>query len=337
MWQRKTVVNKTGHGASRKSCWRRGPSSRRTASAAPPWTSGPTGRSSQGHDLPLLREQRSNPRRTGSPRAERPRQQLMAANDGPPCSIPTAKLRAMADAYLTFAQHSPDYFRLLTTFDSGDFESGLSAARRDQIRAESDRTLGSGDPGHRDGMALGCLAAGDARQCAGVIWAALERRADAHVASDAAPVDCHGYRGTLQRHHGNVSQGARMPRPPSKGAKHEGSRHLQPAAHRQRQLRWRIQDGRCIRPGQSRHAARHRRCRHRPRPTGRGDPGQYRPAVRRGQHCPRRRALRRHPRTCPGLHGAAQLRLIHPGDRVRLPIHPGRLRRAVPGRAAPRT
>lgn len=98
---------------------------------------------------------------------------LMAANDGHSLLHPDAKLRAMARAYLTFAQHSPDYFRLLTTFDSDDFESGLSAARRDQIRAESDRVLDLVTQAISDGMALGVFAAGDARQCAGVIWAAL--------------------------------------------------------------------------------------------------------------------------------------------------------------------
>ncbi len=98
---------------------------------------------------------------------------LMAANNGHSLLHPEAKLRAMARAYLTFAQHSPDYFRLLTTFDSDDFASRLSAARRDQIRAESDRVLDLVTQAISDGMALGVFTAGDARQCAGVIWAAL--------------------------------------------------------------------------------------------------------------------------------------------------------------------
>ena len=43
------------------------------------------------------------------------------------------------------------------------------------------------------------------------------------------------------------------------------------------------------------------------------------------------------PRTCPGLHGAAQLRLVHPGDRV-APTNPSRTTTAsCSWWAAPRT
>jgi AcrR family transcriptional regulator len=98
---------------------------------------------------------------------------LAAASDGPSLLHPDEKLRAMADAYLAFALRSPDYFRLLTAFDGGDFQRGLSPERQEQIQAESGRTLDLVTQAISDGMALGLFAAGDARQAAGVLWAAL--------------------------------------------------------------------------------------------------------------------------------------------------------------------
>lgn len=99
--------------------------------------------------------------------------QLAAANDGPSLLHPDERLRAMADAYLAFAQRAPDYFRLLTAFDRGDFVSGLSPERQAQIQTESDRTLTLVAQAIADGMALGLFAPGDARQLAGALWAAL--------------------------------------------------------------------------------------------------------------------------------------------------------------------
>ncbi len=99
--------------------------------------------------------------------------QLTAANDGPSLLHPDEKLRAMADAYLAYAQRAPDYFRLLTAFDRGDFASGLSPELLGQIRVESDRTLVLVAQAIADGMALGLFASGDARQLAGALWAAL--------------------------------------------------------------------------------------------------------------------------------------------------------------------
>ena len=96
-----------------------------------------------------------------------------AANDGHSLLQPEAKLRAMARVYLSFAQNAPDYYRLLSAFDGGDFERGFSTQRGEQIRAESNRVLDLVTQAISDGMALGIFAAGDARQTAGVIWAAL--------------------------------------------------------------------------------------------------------------------------------------------------------------------
>ncbi len=98
---------------------------------------------------------------------------LQTASDQ--CSLlhPDQRLHAMADAYLAFAQNAPDYFRLLNAYDHGSFQTGISAGLRQQIIAESNRTLELVAQAIADGMALGLFAPGDARQLAGVIWAAL--------------------------------------------------------------------------------------------------------------------------------------------------------------------
>ena len=79
----------------------------------------------------------------------------------------------MADAYLAFAQHTPDYFRLLNAFDHGGFQDGISSALREQILIESNRTLDLVAQAVADGIALGIFAHADARQAASVLWAAL--------------------------------------------------------------------------------------------------------------------------------------------------------------------
>lgn len=100
-------------------------------------------------------------------------ERLTAANNGHSLLNPEARLQAMAQAYLTFAQDAPDYYRLLTAFDGGDFEDGFSPQRRAQIHAESSRALELVTQAIGDGMALGVFVPGDARQAAGVLWAAL--------------------------------------------------------------------------------------------------------------------------------------------------------------------
>ena len=99
--------------------------------------------------------------------------QLQTANDRCSPLHPDHRLAAMAGAYLDFAQNAPDYFRLLNAFDHGSFRDGISPELRKQILIESDRTLDLVTQAIADGMALGVLAPGDARQAASVLWAAL--------------------------------------------------------------------------------------------------------------------------------------------------------------------
>ena len=81
-------------------------------------------------------------------------EQLQAATDRCSQLHPDQRLRAMADAYLAFAQHAPDYFRLLNAFDHGGFQDGISPALKEQILIESNRTLDLVAQAVADGMAL---------------------------------------------------------------------------------------------------------------------------------------------------------------------------------------
>jgi AcrR family transcriptional regulator len=98
---------------------------------------------------------------------------LQAANDNCPVVHPDQRLRAMADAYLTFSQNAPDYYRLLNAYNHGGFQAGISAEMREQIIAESNRALDLVAQAIADGIALGLFAAGDPRQLAAVLWASL--------------------------------------------------------------------------------------------------------------------------------------------------------------------
>lgn len=86
---------------------------------------------------------------------------------------PDTKLRAMAEAYLAFAQRKPDYYRLLTAFDGGSLGNDLSPERNQHILAASNRTLDLVAQAIADGVALGLFACPDVRQAAAVLWASL--------------------------------------------------------------------------------------------------------------------------------------------------------------------
>lgn len=86
---------------------------------------------------------------------------------------PEMKLRAMAEAYLTFAQRAPDYFRLLSAFDGGGLAKDVSPQRHAEILAASNHTLDLVGQAIADGVALGLFTCPDPRQAAAVLWAAL--------------------------------------------------------------------------------------------------------------------------------------------------------------------
>lgn len=100
-------------------------------------------------------------------------QELATARDS--CSLlqPEQQLRAMAQAYFFFAQNAPDDFRLLTAYDGGSFQQGASHERQEHLLAQSEFALDLVAQVIADGMALDLFLPGDARQTAGVLWAAL--------------------------------------------------------------------------------------------------------------------------------------------------------------------
>lgn len=99
--------------------------------------------------------------------------QLQAASEARSLLQPDGRLRAMAGTYLAFSKRSPDYFRLLTVFDSGHLGADLSSTRRRLILDASNQTLDLVTQAIADGMALGIFAAGDARETAAMLWAGL--------------------------------------------------------------------------------------------------------------------------------------------------------------------
>ena len=98
---------------------------------------------------------------------------LRLASESCSPSHPKLRLQAMAEAYLSFAENAPDYFRLLTAYDSGNFQQGVSREQQLELLARSKHTLDLVTQVIADGMSLGIFMAGDSRQTAGVLWAAL--------------------------------------------------------------------------------------------------------------------------------------------------------------------
>ncbi len=99
--------------------------------------------------------------------------ELRQASDSGSVLQPEQKLKAMAQAYLAYAESAPDYFRLLTAYDGGNFQQGIPEDLQADLLAQSNRALDAVSQVVADGMALGVFTPGDPRQAAGVLWAAL--------------------------------------------------------------------------------------------------------------------------------------------------------------------
>ncbi len=91
------------------------------------------------------------------------------------CSVlnPGQSLRAMAAAYLAFAQNSPDYYRLLNHYARTDGSSAMTPEQVERLLEESRRTLELVAQPIADGMEMGIFHRGDPRILAGVLWAAM--------------------------------------------------------------------------------------------------------------------------------------------------------------------
>jgi AcrR family transcriptional regulator len=99
--------------------------------------------------------------------------QLRVASEERSVLHPEVRLRAMAEAYLAFANRKPDYFRLLTAFDGASLGDDPSSERSEQILGASNRALDLVAQAIADGVALGIFTCPDVRQAAAVLWAGL--------------------------------------------------------------------------------------------------------------------------------------------------------------------
>lgn len=99
--------------------------------------------------------------------------QLHTANEQHSLLHPEARLRALAEAYLAFAQRAPDYFRLLTAWEGGGIGHDVTPLHQQQIVAASNQALELVAQAIADGMALHLFTCTDARQAAAVLWAGL--------------------------------------------------------------------------------------------------------------------------------------------------------------------
>jgi AcrR family transcriptional regulator len=95
-----------------------------------------------------------------------------AASPVPPAAAEPA-LRTLANAYLTFCQSNPSYFRLIMAFDRGRFEELIPPDLYRQILDKSLRALGLVVQAIVAGKASGEFCVEDPRQAAGSVWAAL--------------------------------------------------------------------------------------------------------------------------------------------------------------------
>ena len=98
---------------------------------------------------------------------------LEKAFDEPAPASGEARLRRLAAAYLAFYQSEQDYFRLMMAFDRGHFREVVSAEVYESIVRRGLRGLRWVVRAIQQGLADKEFTAGDARQAAGMLWAAL--------------------------------------------------------------------------------------------------------------------------------------------------------------------
>lgn len=83
------------------------------------------------------------------------------------------QVRALADAYLRFAQQRPNYFRLIMAFDRGRFQEQIPQDLSARIVARSNQCLEVVSNVLRQGMEAGGFQQGDPWLAAGILWAGL--------------------------------------------------------------------------------------------------------------------------------------------------------------------
>lgn len=100
-------------------------------------------------------------------------QQLEAAYDEDHRLSAETRLRQLAAAYLNFYHAQGDYFRLMMAFDRGHFQDAVSASVYEAILHRSLRGLHWLVRAIEQGVQSGELQVEDAKQSAGMFWAAL--------------------------------------------------------------------------------------------------------------------------------------------------------------------
>lgn len=83
------------------------------------------------------------------------------------------RLRRLGNAYYTFYQAEPDYFRLMMAFDRGHFQESVTPEVYGMILHRSLRSLRWVVQAFEQGLNEGEFANADARYLAGMFWAAL--------------------------------------------------------------------------------------------------------------------------------------------------------------------
>ncbi|MBN1886435.1 MAG: TetR/AcrR family transcriptional regulator [Thermoflexales bacterium] len=95
------------------------------------------------------------------------------AHDAKPPLCPEATLRALTNAYLTFCQSQPNYFRLLVAFDRGRFEELIPPELYKEVLGKSLQGLNLVAQAIEQGKETGLFVAEDSWRAAGSVWAAL--------------------------------------------------------------------------------------------------------------------------------------------------------------------
>ncbi len=98
---------------------------------------------------------------------------LEAAFDEATPATAEARLRRLARAYFDFHTTEPDYFRLMMAFDRGHFREAVNAEVYEQVVHRSLRGLRWVVRAFQQGVENSELVTGEAKQKAGMFWAAL--------------------------------------------------------------------------------------------------------------------------------------------------------------------
>jgi AcrR family transcriptional regulator len=98
---------------------------------------------------------------------------MEAAQDPKSCATAEVALQALSNAYLSFCQANPNYFRLIMAFDRGRFEESIPPDLYQKVLDQSLRGLNLVAETVEAGKADGTFHVEDPWQAAGSIWAAL--------------------------------------------------------------------------------------------------------------------------------------------------------------------